>query len=455
MFKFLKDKLKGAVEKFSKDVEEEVEEKVIPSSKTQVVEEEKEVKKETKKSPSKKEKTKTEIKKEIKEKEKTIESDKEQESETKEEIKSEDVTQIEEEPKQEEKKGFFKGLFKSKKVEETESIEEEIKKQVDEETITEKEKETIEKVKEKKTETVDETEKQEEKKGFFSKITDKVTKKKLSESRFDDLFWDIEIALLESNIAVEVIDKIKQDLKDALVDESHAMFKTETIIHNTLKKSISELLDFENVDFKDLIKEKKPYVIAFIGVNGSGKTTNLAKLAYKLKNDGFEVVIAACDTFRAAAIQQVEEHAKNVGVKLIKHDYGSDAAAVAFDAIEHAKSKGKDFVLIDTAGRNQANSNLMEELKKIIRVTKPDMKIFVGDSLTGNDAVEQAKEFNNAVGIDNIILSKVDADEKGGASVSISYVAKKPIIFIGNGQDYKDLENFNKDEFLEKLGLNE
>jgi len=194
-------------------------------------------------------------------------------------------------------------------------------------------------------------------------------------------------------------------------------------------------------------------VIAFIGVNGSGKTTNLAKLANYLKNNGKEVVIAACDTFRAAAIQQVEDHANNLGIKLIKHDYGSDAAAVAFDAIDHAKAKGKDFVLIDTAGRNQSNKNLMEELSKLVRVAKPDLKIFVGDSLTGNDAVEQAKEFNEAVGIDGIILSKVDADEKGGASVSISYVAKKPIFFVGNGQGYEDLIPFKKEEFLEKMGL--
>jgi len=164
-------------------------------------------------------------------------------------------------------------------------------------------------------------------------------------------------------------------------------------------------------------------------------------------------VIAACDTFRAAAIQQVETHADNIGVKLIKHDYGADAAAVAFDAIKHAEAKGKDFVLIDTAGRNQANSNLMQELSKLVRISKPDMNIFVGDSLTGNDAVEQAKEFDKAVGIDAIILTKVDADEKGGASVSISYVSQKPIIYVGKGQEYDDLELFNKKDFLEKMGL--
>lgn len=425
MFKFLKDKLKSAVSKFSKDVEEEIEEKVIPSSKTEKVVEEEIVEstgKEIVVEKVKEEKSKKNSKKEVKIL--TEEKKKETISETVKETNAEETIVPETDIKTE---------YPTQKEIKEEPVNGEI----------ERPKKNIEESSSSKTGV----------KGFFSKITETVTKKKLSETKFDNLFWEIEVALLESNIAVEVIEKIKQDLKDALVDEKHSMFKTEKIIHDTLKKSISDLLDFESVDFNELVKEKKPYVIAFIGVNGSGKTTNLAKLAYKLKNDGFEVVIAACDTFRAAAIQQVEEHANNIGVKLIKHDYGSDAAAVAFDAIEHAKAKGKDFVLIDTAGRNQANTNLMEELKKIIRVTNPDMKIFVGDALTGNDAVEQAKEFNDAVGIDNIILSKVDADEKGGASVSISYVAKKPIIFIGNGQDYKDLEKFNKDEFLEKLGL--
>lgn len=454
MFKFLKDKLKSAVDKFSKDVEvavdETVNEEVIseqePESTTNLEENltketsvEEKPKKEISKPKSNKTPTPKKTTPSIKPVEKTeetapltpVEEEIIDEKSSEEEQEIDETEIIKEEPK---KKGFF-SIFGKKETAQTT-------------------KETVEdEVSEVKTKVTTVTKEPETSKGFFSKVTETVTKKKLSEDKFNDLFWEIELALLESNIAVEVIEKIKDDLKTALVDEKLSIFKTQNIISQTLNKSISELLDFDHLDLSEELAKKKPYIIAFIGVNGSGKTTNLAKLAHKLKTEGYEVVIAACDTFRAAAIHQIEDHANRIGVKLIKQDYGSDAAAVAFDAIEHAKAKGKDFVLIDTAGRNQTNKNLMEELKKLVRVAKPDLKIFVGDSLTGNDAVEQAKEFDDAVGIDGIILSKVDADEKGGASVSISYVTGKPIYFIGNGQNYEDLEEFNKQEFLDKMGL--
>ncbi len=172
-----------------------------------------------------------------------------------------------------------------------------------------------------------------------------------------------------------------------------------------------------------------------------------------MKKNDFTIVIAACDTFRAAAIQQVEEHANNLKIKLIKHDYGADAAAVAYDAIEHAKAKGLDVVLIDTAGRSHANENLMQELSKLVRVANPDLKVFVGDSLTGNDAVDQAMTYDEKIGIDGIILTKMDVDEKGGAALSISYVTKKPIIFMGTGQTYDDFEIFDKEKIIENLGI--
>jgi fused signal recognition particle receptor len=171
-----------------------------------------------------------------------------------------------------------------------------------------------------------------------------------------------------------------------------------------------------------------------------------------LKNN-LKPVMAACDTFRAAAIQQIEQHASNLNVKLIKHDYGSDAAAVAYDAIQHAKAKNYDVVLIDTAGRSDSNVNLMDELKKVIRVSQPDFTIFVGDSLTGNDAVDQAKAFNQAVGIDGIILSKTDVDEKGGAFISVSFVTGKPILYVGTGQEYEDIKEFEPDIIINSLGL--
>jgi len=172
-----------------------------------------------------------------------------------------------------------------------------------------------------------------------------------------------------------------------------------------------------------------------------------------LQDNGLKCVMAAADTFRAAAIQQLEEHANNVGVKIIKHDYGADPAAVAYDAIKYAEAHGLDVVLVDTAGRLHSNTNLMDEMKKIIRVAKPDMKVFIGESITGNDCIEQAKQFNEAVEIDGIILSKADIDEKGGAAISVSYVTGKPILYIGTGQTYDDLKPFTKELVMETLGF--
>jgi len=214
-----------------------------------------------------------------------------------------------------------------------------------------------------------------------------------------------------------------------------------------------ELFDIEKIDLMHELKKKKPYIIAVIGVNGSGKTTSIAKLTSMFQKKNLKVVLAASDTFRAAAIQQLEEHATRLNTKLIKHDYNSDPAAVAFDAIKYAEAKQMDVVIIDTAGRLHSNTNLMEELKKVVRVCKPDIKIFVGESITGNDCVEQAKEFDKAVGIDAIILAKADVDEKGGAAISVSYVTQKPIIYLGTGQTYDDLKEFDSRLIIESLEL--
>jgi fused signal recognition particle receptor len=189
----------------------------------------------------------------------------------------------------------------------------------------------------------------------------------------------------------------------------------------------------------------------FVGVNGTGKTLSIAKIAYLLQQHGKSCVMAAGDTFRAGAIEQLTIHADKLGVKIVKHGPGSDPAAVAYDAIEHAKAKHKDVVLLDTAGRMQTNSNLMDEMAKIKRVAKPDMIIFVGDALSGNDAVEQAKRFNEVVGIDGVILTKVDADAKGGSSLSIAYTIGKPLLFIGVGQGYDDQIPFNPEWMVQHI----
>lgn len=292
-----------------------------------------------------------------------------------------------------------------------------------------------------------------EKKGFFSKIKEKITTKKISESQFEDIFWELEVVLLENNVAVEVIEKIKEDLKKALVDEPIPRGKIEEKIIETLKNTIEDLFIIDDFNFIEKIKTKKPFVICFFGINGSGKTTSIAKIANYLKENNLSCMLAAADTFRAAAIDQLTEHANKLNVPIVKHDYGSDPAAVSFDAIKSAKSKGIDVVLIDTAGRMHSNSNLMDEMKKIIRVANPDLKVFVGESITGNDCTEQAQKFNEAVGLDGIILSKSDIDEKGGASISVSYVTKKPIIFIGTGQEYSDIKKFDSSLVIESLGL--
>jgi len=206
------------------------------------------------------------------------------------------------------------------------------------------------------------------------------------------------------------------------------------------------------IDFDDLIKNgKKPFVIMFIGVNGSGKTLSIGKIATMLKKQGYSSVMAAGDTFRAGAIEQLAIHAENVGVKVIKHGPGADPAAVAFDAIDHAKAKHKDVVLLDTAGRMQTNINLMDEMAKIKRVAKPDLIIFVGDALAGNDAVEQAKRFNEVVGIDGVILTKVDTDAKGGSALSVAYTIGKPLLFIGVGQEYEDQIPFDPQWMIDNI----
>jgi len=259
------------------------------------------------------------------------------------------------------------------------------------------------------------------------------------------------MVLLENNVAYGVIDKIKEDLKVDLVNVPLSNVKK--TIETSLKNSIEGVLSFGNIDLIKRIKEKKPYVILFLGVNGAGKTTTIAKLANLFLKNGLRCVFVASDTFRAASIQQLEEHGKILGINVIKHDYGADPAAVAYDGIKHAESKNIDVVLIDTAGRQHSNVNLMDELKKLNRVAKPDFKIFVGESITGNDIIEQVEQFNNAVNIDGIILSKFDVDDKGGAAISVSYVTGKPILYLGIGQDYDKLEKFDKEKIIKNLEL--
>ena len=274
----------------------------------------------------------------------------------------------------------------------------------------------------------------------------------IDEKKLDELLWNLEMGLLEADVAYSVIDSIKKDVKQEIKRVPFDKGKAGNLIETVLKNAIGHVLKSNNFDFNKFIEErKKPVVIMFVGVNGTGKTLSIAKIAFQLHKLGKTCVMAAGDTFRAGAIEQLSIHADKLGVKIVKHGPGSDPAAVAFDAIEHAKAKHKDVVLLDTAGRMQTNSNLMDEMAKIKRVAKPDMIIFVGDALSGNDAVEQAKRFNEVVGIDGVILTKVDADAKGGSSLSIAYTIGKPLLFIGIGQEYEDQIPFNPEWMVQHI----
>ncbi|MBI4146788.1 signal recognition particle-docking protein FtsY [Candidatus Woesearchaeota archaeon] len=443
MFGFLKDKLKGALAKLTKKVEEAPEEVVeVPKSEEKKPVEEKIEKKVEKKLESVK---KPKVEKAPKPAKLKVETKPEPKS-----VEPKPAPQVEPvELPEPEKKGFFSRLKETivgKDEVESPKVEPERPKV---ETKVEMAKPETKVEKEPKVEPA----KEKPEKGFFSRLTEKITTKKISVEQFDELFWDLELALLENNVAVEVIEKIKGDLKSALIDKPVPRGRVEETIAQSLHDSLESLFEVPSINLLERAKQKKPFVICFVGVNGSGKTTSIAKLTKYLQSNGLSVVLAAADTFRAAAIDQLQLHADNLGVKLVRHDYGADPAAVAFDAIKHAEASKKDVVLIDTAGRLHSNVNLVDEMKKIVRIAKPDVKIFVGESITGNDCIEQAKKFDEAIGIDGIILAKADVDEKGGAAISVSYVTKKPILFLGMGQEYKDLQPFDKEKLLASIGL--
>ena len=285
------------------------------------------------------------------------------------------------------------------------------------------------------------------KKGFFSKF-----QKKLTEEKFNELFEELEMILLQNNVAYGAVESIKDSLEEKLVNKSLKDVDLATELKDSIESILINPPSFLG-EIKESLEVKKPFVILFAGINGSGKTTTIAKVANYLQKNKLSVCLAAADTFRAAAIQQLEVHANRLKVPIIKKDYGSDPAAGGFDPILYAKKNKIDVVLIDTAGRMQNSDTLMKEIEKIARVTKPDMKIFLGESITGNDATLQAKAFNDSIGLTGIILSKADIDEKGGTALSVSHVTNKPILFLGTGQDYKDLEIFDKEKLIEKLGL--
>lgn len=271
----------------------------------------------------------------------------------------------------------------------------------------------------------------------------------LDAKRLEEVSWDLQLQLLESDVALEASERILKGVKEGLLGRRFKRGEVEGEVKRALGGAIRGIFP-PTPDLVSLVRTKspKPFVIAFVGVNGSGKTTTIAKVAHLLQGEGLSCILAAGDTFRAGAIEQLEKHAGSLGVRLIKHAKGADPAAVAFDAIEHAKARGKDAVLIDTAGRMETNVNLMDEMRKVMRVARPDMTIFVGDAMTGNAAVEQAENFSKAVPIDGIVLAKADADAKGGSAITIAHVMGRPILYLGMGQEYGDLRPFDADWLL-------
>lgn len=290
-------------------------------------------------------------------------------------------------------------------------------------------------------------------KSAFSSFVNKT----LTEKKLEDSIQDLKLILLSNDVAMDTADEICENLINAFKGEQIGrLSSTKNILFETLEEIITDILTpDQDIDLLKEIKKKNakksPYVIVFLGVNGTGKTTTMAKIAHYLNKNKITSVAAAADTFRAGAIEQLSYHMSNVNIRVIKHEYKSDPASVCFDAIEHAKAKGINVVLIDTAGRQVTDKNLMIEMQKIVRVAQPDLIMFVGDSLAGNDALFQAKEFKKHIGIDANILTKLDADAKGGAALSISHETSKPIIFVGVGQDYDDLLPFDRDQFISNI----
>jgi fused signal recognition particle receptor len=294
-------------------------------------------------------------------------------------------------------------------------------------------------------------------KSGLSGLVNKITTTELKTESLRPVLSEFKTTLMENDVAVPVAERICEEMEKRLNGiQVRRLEDRRKIVEKNLREVLLETMVMnDKIDLLNAVEEKRkkgePFLIVFVGINGTGKTTSIAKVARFFMKKGCSVVLACSDTYRAGSIEQLEEHSKRLGVRMIKHEYGADPAAVAYDTVSHARAHGINVVLIDTAGRMQTNKNLMNELAKVKRVVDPDLTVLTVDSLTGNDAVMQAEEFHKSVGIDATILTKVDADVKGGSALSVTYVTKKPILFIGTGQKYDDLEEFNPEKFIQLI----
>ncbi len=264
---------------------------------------------------------------------------------------------------------------------------------------------------------------------------------------------ELEMALIQGDVEMSVAQAITDRIEEQLVGQTRAQVQTgEIVVQRAIGDALKDVISVGQFDFDQRIQEAdKPVTIIFTGVNGVGKTTTIAKLARRFQNQGLTPVIANGDTYRAGANEQIEEHAEALDAKIITHQQGGDPAAVIYDAVEYAEANDADVVLGDTAGRLHTSNDLMAQLEKIDRVVDPDMTIFVDEAVAGQDATQRAKQFNDAAEIDGVVLTKADADSQGGAAVSIAHVTGKPILFLGVGQGYEDLERFDPDVIVDRI----
>ncbi len=289
--------------------------------------------------------------------------------------------------------------------------------------------------------------------GLASKIFGFVGGKiKITEKETQNFFDEFELSLLEGDVQQDAAEAIVKELRGRLVGKEISSREDVTeFLKREVKGSLAAGMKTEQIDVLALCGKHKPLRIMFLGPNGAGKTTSIAKIANYFMKHKKSVILAAGDTFRAASIEQLEAHGNALGVKVVKHKYGSDPAAVAFDAVKAAEAKGIDVVLIDTAGRQETNKNLIEELKKIGRVVKPDLKLYVGEAFTGQALLNQASEFDRAIGLSGFVLTKIDNDTKGGTAISLLHSLRKPIVFVGTGQRYDDLLEFRPEFIIDRI----